>query len=149
MNTGAQDRSYPGVTAASPSPTQSRLWRWQLLAHVALEGAQRRGPRLEIRYRPLPGVSAELALLVAAEARHCSLLTWTLEQRCHGTEEQLVVRIEASTEHPDDIAGIAFFVDAQIAAAQIAAAQVAAAQVDAAARDGRASPLPSVLFGLP
>jgi hypothetical protein len=134
-----KDQRYPEVAAVSPSPTRSRLWRWQLLAHVALEEAQRSGPRLEIRYRPLPGVSAELALLVAAEARHCSLLTWTLEHRCHGAEEQLVVRIEASREHPDDVAGIALFVDAQIAAAR----------VDAAARDGRASPLPTVLFGLP
>ena len=81
----------------------------------------------------------KLALLVAAEARHRTLLTWTLEHRWHGAEEQLVVRIEASREHPDDVAGIALFVDAQIAAAR----------VDAAARDGRASPLPTVLFGLP
>jgi len=113
------DQSYPGAAAVSPPPTRSRLWRWQLLAHVALEGAQRRGPRLEIRYRPLPGVSAELAMLVTAEARHCSLLTWTLEHRCHGAEEQLVVRIEASREHPEDVAGIALFVDAQIAAAHM------------------------------
>ena len=57
--------------------------------------------------------------------------------------EPLVVRIDASTEHTDDT-GIARLVDAQLAAAQVAAAQVAAAQKSC---DGRASPLPTALFG--
>jgi hypothetical protein len=113
---GPLDGSFPQVAADSPSPMRSRLWRWQVLVRVALASAQRRGPLLELRYRALPGVSAELAVLVAEEARHCSLLTWTLEHRYHGAEEQLVVRIEAGREHPDDIAAIALFVDAQIAA---------------------------------
>jgi hypothetical protein len=126
------DGSFPDIAAASPSPMRSRLWRWQVLVRRALASAQRRGPLLELRYRALPGVSAELAVLVAAEARHCSLLTWTIEHRYHGAEEQLVVRIEASREHPDDVAAIALFVDAQVAAAH----------------DDRASPLPSALFGV-
>ena len=112
------DGRFPGIAVASPSPMQSRLWRWQVLVREALAGAQRRGPLLELRYRALPGVSAELEVLVAAEARHCSLLTWTLEHRYHGAEEQLVVRIEASKEHPDDVAVIALFVDAQVAVAR-------------------------------
>jgi hypothetical protein len=114
---------------------RSRLWRWQVLVRVALASAQRRGPLLELRYRALPGVSAELAVLVAAEARHCPLLTWTLEHRYHGAEEQLVVRIEASKEHPDDVDALTLFVDAQVAAA--------------GAHDDRASPLPTALFGVP
>ena len=52
--------------------------------------------------------------------------------------EPLVVRIDASTEHTDDT-GIARLVDAQLAAAQVAAAQKSC--------DGRASPLPTALFG--
>jgi hypothetical protein len=127
------DGSFPEIAAVSPSPMRSRLWRWQVLVGVALVGVQRRGPILELRYRALPGVSAELAVLVAAEARHCPLLTWTLEHRYRGAEEQLVVRIEASKEHPDDVAVIALFVDAQVAAA---------------AHD-RAFPLPTALFGVP
>jgi hypothetical protein len=123
------DGGFPEI--AAPSPTRSRLWRWQVLVAVALAGAQRRGPLLELRYRALPGVSAELAALVAAEARHCPLLTWTLEHRYHGAEEQLVVRIEASKEHPDDVDALALFVDAQVAAA---------------AHDDRTSPLPTALF---
>lgn len=111
------DGRCPQDVAASPASTRSRLWRWQVLVRIALASAQRRGPLLELRYRALPGVSAELAVLVAEEARHCPLLTWTLEHRYHGAEEQLVVLIEAGREHPDDIAAIALFVDAQIASA--------------------------------
>src|SRR4051795_10834895 len=97
------DGRFPQDVVASPTSTRSRLWRWQVLVRLALASAQRSGPLLELRYRALPGVSAELAVLVAEEARHCPLLTWTLEHRYHGAEEQLVVRIEAGREHPDDI----------------------------------------------
>ncbi len=62
----------------------------------------------------------ELAALVEAEARHCPFLTWALDDSRPSAGGSPLVRIQASTEHPDDIDGIVFLVGAQIAATQIA-----------------------------
>lgn len=118
MDDSTHGHGGDAIAAATRSSMRSRLWHWQVLARYALIGAQRHGPLLEIHYRSLPGVSDELAILVAAEARQCHFLSWALEHRFDGSEQRLVVRIEASGEQPDDIAGIAIYVDAQAAAAR-------------------------------
>lgn len=70
----------------------------------------------------MAGSHSSLQEPIAAEARHSRCTTWTLDHsdsHSQGEEGQLVVRIEASTEHPDDVAAVALLVHLQLAAALV------------------------------
>lgn len=81
--------------------------RWESVATVQVD-IRRAGHVLEIRYRPAVGVRSELRSLLAAEARACPFLTWTLEVE-DGVGGLVVVRIEAGVQRPDDIDAIDLF----------------------------------------
>jgi hypothetical protein len=86
----------------------ARMRRWEALSGYGRPTARRRGHRLEVRYRPEPGVGEELVALVAAERQCCSFVTWDVSQDGDGP----VLYVTADPGAPDDIASIAALFDA-------------------------------------
>jgi hypothetical protein len=93
----------PLACALGPGDGQARMLRWRALAEKGAPRARRRGHRLEVRYRPEPGVGEELEALAAAERSCCAFVSWEVaEEGGHP-----VLRVTADPARPDDVAPIA------------------------------------------
>lgn len=75
-----QDSLLPLARTLGPEDSRSRMLRWQRLHEAAGPVARLNLGRLEVRYRPRPGVRAELAELAAAEQICCSFASWSVSE---------------------------------------------------------------------
>jgi hypothetical protein len=81
----------------------ARVEQWKTLSAEGSSDARRSGNVLEVRYRFEPRFREELMALVDAERECCAFVTWTV-----GVDgDDMVVRVEAHPERPDDIRAIA------------------------------------------
>jgi hypothetical protein len=95
--------SVPLACTLGPEDGPARLRRWQRLAAAAAPEARRVGHRLEVRYRPGPGIREELEDLAAAEARCCTFVAWGVTEE----DETPVLHVTGDPATPEDIAAIA------------------------------------------
>ena len=86
----------------------ARMRRWQALAEKGRPSARRSGHRLEVRYRPEPGVREELEALAAAERGCCSFVAWEVSQDGRNP----VLHVTADPSSPDDLDPIAALFEA-------------------------------------
>ncbi len=93
----------PLACTLGPVDGADRSRRWRQLAADAAPVARRTEGRLEIRYRPGPGVLDELSALSAAEAECCSFVNWAVTEQAG--EPTLVV--SAPADAPGNIEPIA------------------------------------------
>jgi hypothetical protein len=68
----------PLACTLGPDDGRARSLRWQRLHERATPVARLDGGRLEVRYRPGPGVREELSALADAERSCCSFAEWTV-----------------------------------------------------------------------
>jgi hypothetical protein len=94
--------ALPIACTLGPVDGLDRMRRWQALSEMGRPAVTRIGPTLEVRYRPVAGVHAELVALAAAEQECCSFVAWTVAD----DRGQPVLRVSAA-DSPDDIAPIA------------------------------------------
>lgn len=104
----------PVACTLGPDDGPARLRRWQHLAEVAAPSARLIGHRLEVHYRPGPGVREELKALAAAEAQCCSFVTWRVME----DDEAPVLHIATDPATPEDIYPIASLFGAVTAGGQ-------------------------------
>jgi len=99
----AQYGELPVACTLGASDGPARLQRWQQLHQIAAPTAQLTDGELEVRYRPGPGVLAELQDLVAEERVCCAFVSWAV------TEDggQPVLRVTAPRGSSQDIEPIA------------------------------------------
>jgi len=102
METGSR-AEMPLACTLSAQDGSARMRRWQALAEKGRPSARRSGHRLEVRYRPEPGVREELEALAAAERECCSFVAWNVSE--DGRHPVLVVAADPSA--PEDVAPIA------------------------------------------
>jgi hypothetical protein len=93
----------PIACTLGPDDGPARLRRWRAVAEHGQPEASRDGRTLEVRYRSVAGIAPELADLAAAEQQCCSFVTWTVTQE----PDQVVLRVVADEDTPDDVAPIA------------------------------------------
>ena len=77
------ESGHPGLPLActlGPADGADRSRRWRQLAAEAAPVARRSEGRLEVRYRPGPGVLDELRALAAAEGECCSFVAWAVTE---------------------------------------------------------------------
>lgn len=99
----AQRDELPVACTLGASDGSSRLQRWQHLHKLAAPVAQLTNGVLEVRYRPGPGVLAELQELVAEERLCCPFVSWAVTEN----SGQPILRVTARTGSPQDIEPIA------------------------------------------
>jgi hypothetical protein len=80
-----------------------RIRRWQQLAAVGVPVVRLAGHRLEVRYRPEPGVLKELQSLARAEAECCAFVEWAVTEQ----DGNPTLLVRAEQDDPECIAPIA------------------------------------------
>jgi hypothetical protein len=103
VDADASAATQPLACTLGPDEGAARMRRWQALAERGRPSARRSGHRLQVRYRPAPGIRDELEALATAERRCCSFVAWEVGQVGH----QPVLRVTADPSTPDDVAPIA------------------------------------------
>jgi hypothetical protein len=79
------------------------MQRWQRLHEDAGRVVRLDAGRLEVRYRSVPGVRAELSDLAAAEQTCCSFVTWSVSE----VDGQPVLHVLAPADRPEAVEPIA------------------------------------------
>lgn len=95
----------PLACTLGPADGAERFRRWQQLAAAAAPTARLAGHRLEVRYRPVPGVLAELQSLAGAEAECCTFVEWAVTEQ-DGTPTLLVTARPDTPERIQPIAAL-------------------------------------------
>lgn len=98
-SSAAPHGELPVACTLDGSDGPSRLQRWRHLHHIAVPVAHITEGALEIRYRPGPGVLAELQKLVADERVCCAFVNWAVTEG----DGHPVLRVTAPPGSPQDI----------------------------------------------
>jgi len=93
----------PAACTLTPVDATSRLHRWQRLHDLAEPRASLLPGLLEVTYRAVPGVLAELRELAAAEQACCAFVAWVVAD----VRGQPTLRVTSPDGDPDAVQAIA------------------------------------------